>query len=92
MSEEPWKLYYYDKQLLQGGPGRAGFVRLMFEEAGVPYIEENERIYQLFRGGEWKGYPTFAPPLIQRGIWKYYFRTSLEKLTLPSMLLPHVFI
>ncbi|PVD30114.1 hypothetical protein C0Q70_09376 [Pomacea canaliculata] len=66
MSEEPWKLYYYDKQLLQGGPGRAGFVRLMFEEAGVPYIEENERIYQLFRGGEWKGYPTFAPPLIQR--------------------------
>lgn len=71
MSEEPWKLYYWPPEVLQGGPGRAEFVRLIFEEARVPYKEVNENIFQLFKGGQWQGYPAFAVPLIQKGnlIW-----------------------
>ncbi|KAK7110297.1 glutathione S-transferase P 1-like isoform X2 [Littorina saxatilis] len=67
MSEEAWKLYYHSLERLQGSYGRAEFVRLVLEEAGVSYKMVHDNIAQLFKGGEWQGYPAFAPPLIQRG-------------------------
>lgn len=67
MSEEPWKVYYWPLEVLQGSYGLAEFVRLVFEEAGVPYKMVHDNIFQLFKGGQWTGYPASAVPLIQRG-------------------------
>ena len=67
MSEEPWKVYYWPPEVLQGGSGRSEFVKLVLEAAGVPYKMVHEKIFELFKGGQWQGYPAFAVPLIQRG-------------------------
>jgi len=65
-NEEPWRLYYWPSI-----PGRGEFVRLVFEEAQVPYIDvgrvegfEKVREFVFVREG---GFPVAAPPVIQRG-------------------------
>ena len=65
MSSE-WVLYYW-----AGFPGRGEFVRLIFEEAGEKYTEENsgEVIMSEIIQGKGDGYPMFAPPLIKKGIY-----------------------
>ena len=66
--EEPWKLYYWDPvKVLQGGPGRSEFIKLVLEEAGAPYTMVHNDVFKLFKGGEWQGYPAFAVPVIERG-------------------------
>ena len=62
-----WKLYYW-----YGLPGRGDFVRLMFEEAGVPYDDvcvrdKNSAAALKFYKGEHEGFPILAPPIIQHG-------------------------
>jgi len=65
-SEEPWKLYYWP-----GFPGRGEFVRLLLEEAQVPYIDvgNKEGVSEImkFIKGENEGFPMAAPPIISRG-------------------------
>ena len=59
-----WILYYWP-----GFPGRGDFVRLVFEEAGVKYQEENDTtiiVNEVLRGKR-EGYPMFAPPMIKKG-------------------------
>ena len=64
MADKKWKLIYWP-----GFSGRGDFVRLMFEEAGVPYedvgntegVEAVLRYYQ----GKHGGYPVLAPPIIE---------------------------
>lgn len=66
-SDSDWVLYYWD-----GFVGRGEFVRLMFEEAGVKYSEENsgEIIMNEIILGKGEGYPMFAPPMIKKGNFK----------------------
>lgn len=73
-SEEPWELYYWAAVKEDGKNhmiGRGEFVRLMFEIAGVPYIDhgmmDTSRVFEFVRGGGNKGFPAFAPPLIKKG-------------------------
>jgi len=69
--EEPWQLFYWPSI-----PGRGEFVRLILEEAKVPYIdvarikeEEGGGVPAILRHLEGKvdGFPVFAPPFIRRG-------------------------
>ena len=76
MSKEPWKVYYWPPEVLQGGSGRSEFVKLVLEEAGVPYKMVHEKTYELFKGGQWQGYPAFAVPLIQRGKQSYMYTSD----------------
>ena len=41
---------------------RAALIRLIFEEAGVPYTECDKPL-----DGELEGYPTLSPPLVKKG-------------------------
>ncbi|XP_052803818.1 glutathione S-transferase P 1-like [Mya arenaria] len=63
-SDEGWTLVYWDVC-----PGRAEFLRLLFEEAGVLYTEVNDRdiIIKDVIKGEGGLYPHFAPPVIKKG-------------------------
>ncbi|KAL4222029.1 hypothetical protein ACF0H5_018073 [Mactra antiquata] len=64
MSDQ-WKLYYYT-----GFAGRAEFIRLMFEEADVLYVQSTEgfaELRKLIIDGEMEGYPHFAPPVVTKG-------------------------
>jgi len=70
-SNEPWKLHYWP-----GFPGRGEFVRLIFEEAGVPYEEPartpgvqvaSSEVLSIYKGQIDTGFPIFAPPIIQKG-------------------------
>lgn len=64
MSDD-WVLYYYPNF-----SGRAEFIRLVFEEAGIPYRECEESfagIRRLINEGEMEGYPHFAPPMVKKG-------------------------
>ena len=66
MSEDAgWELHYWPLV------GRGEFVRLLFEEAGVPYKELNDteilsKIYK-FKTVEQSGFPNFALPVIVKG-------------------------
>jgi len=65
-NEEPWRLYYWPT-----GPGRGEFVRLVFEEAQVPYIDVGrvegfEKVREFVFVRE-EGFPVAAAPVIQRG-------------------------
>ena len=64
-----WILYYWP-----GFPGRGEFARLVFEEAGIKYTEENDRdkITNEIILGKGEGYPMFAPPMIKKGM--HYIR------------------
>lgn len=62
-----WELLYW-KSL----PGRGDFVRLMFEEAGVPYddvcrIADSHNACLQHMKGEAEGFPVLYPPIIKRG-------------------------
>lgn len=64
MADKEWKLYYWP-----GFAGRGDMVRLMFEEAGVPYEDVGktqgvEAVLNIFQGKH-DGPPLFAPPIIQ---------------------------
>lgn len=59
-----WYLYYW-----AGFPGRGEFIRLIFEEAGVPYSEVNDgtKLYNEIITGQLDLFPHFAPPVIKKG-------------------------
>ena len=67
--EDNWELLYWP-----GFPGRGEFVRLVFEEAGVPYTDlvrdgkwtTDDMVKYFFQGGN-TGYPVFAPPVVRKG-------------------------
>eukprot|EP00794_Sanderia_malayensis_P004677 gene4677-5287_t len=65
-SEECWELYYWPLA------GRGEFVRVIFEEAGVAYKENNdaELLTSMFKQAKDTGWPCFAPPMIKRGDFK----------------------
>ena len=58
---ETWELYYWPLA------GRGEFVRVIFEEAGVPYKEINDGLAPLFREHKLEGWPCLAPPMIKKG-------------------------
>lgn len=65
-SEEPWVLHYWP--IL----GRGEFVRIIFEELGVPYVDKPENCMEYFHGGKLRfgeidQFPSFAPPMLQKG-------------------------
>ncbi len=67
MADE-WKLLYWHYL-----PGRGDFVRLMFEEASVPYDDVCRRegnpsaLLKYYKGEVDSSYPVFAPPIILHG-------------------------
>ncbi len=72
----PWELYYWANVKEDGRNhmiGRGEFVRLMFEAAGVPYIDRGVEKGGAFvaafcwGGGNAGGWPIFAPPAIKKG-------------------------
>ena len=69
MAEPKWTLIYW---YFTPGVGRGEFVRLMFEEAGVPYDDpcrktKNSAAAMKFLKGEEEGYPVQFPPIIKKG-------------------------
>ncbi|XP_066927120.1 glutathione S-transferase-like [Clytia hemisphaerica] len=62
--ETDWQLIYWP-----GFCGRGEFVRLVFEEAGIKYVENNdaEYIYKYFKchENEMDGFPMLSPPIIK---------------------------
>src|SRR5262245_17007484 len=70
-TEERYELFYWPKI-----PGRGEFVRLVFEEAGVPYVDVARQpeaegggvaaIMKFIKGGESGALP-FAPPFLRVG-------------------------
>jgi glutathione S-transferase len=71
-AEAPWELIYWGdwKEGVNHMIGRGEFVRLIFEEAGVPYIERGKEegfvAKFVFQGGN-TDFPAFAPPIIKKG-------------------------
>eukprot|EP01102_Stenamoeba_stenopodia_P007443 TRINITY_DN2082_c0_g3_i1.p1 TRINITY_DN2082_c0_g3~~TRINITY_DN2082_c0_g3_i1.p1 ORF type:complete len:265 (+),score=57.66 TRINITY_DN2082_c0_g3_i1:26-796(+) len=69
----PWELYYWAnvKEGKNRLIGRGEFVRLLFEAAGVPFIDHGVQnpssVAAFVYGGGNKGFPIFAPPVIKRG-------------------------
>nr|ACM44934.1 sigma-class glutathione S-transferase [Laternula elliptica] len=59
---DKWVLYYWP-----GFKGRAEFVRLVFEEAGIPYLESNQGVADSIIKGEIGGYPVMMPPVVAKG-------------------------
>jgi len=69
-NEKPWELYYWP-----GLQGRGEFVRLVFEEAGVPYKDVArlpkdqgggaDKVMHFFKGSP-DEFPVAAPPVIKR--------------------------
>ena len=71
MSVDPYELYYWPTI-----PGRGEFVRLVLEEAGVPYVDVGRRPRKqgggieaviAFYAGRREGHPVFAPPVLVHG-------------------------
>jgi glutathione S-transferase len=71
VSFTPYELYYWPEI-----PGRGEFVRLVLEEAGVPYLDVArqppaegggvEAVVAFYAGGH-AGHPVFAPPVLKQG-------------------------
>ena len=62
-SADEWVLYYDPKTAERAEP-----VRLIFEEAGVPYQECQESYDRIkIIGGRITEYPTFSPPVVRKG-------------------------
>lgn len=68
---EPYELYYWPNI-----PGRGEFVRLVLEEAGVPYVDVARQPRKqgggmeavlAFYAGKHAGHPVFAPPVLKQG-------------------------
>jgi glutathione S-transferase len=71
MSTTPYELYYWPSI-----PGRGEFVRLVLEEAGVPYVDVGRgprkegggvEAVVAFYAGRNSGHPVFAPPVLKHG-------------------------
>lgn len=71
-----WELFYWAQMKDDGKNhmiGRGEFVRLLFELAGVPYVDHGvmdggaHKVFKFVRGGENVDFPVFAPPAIKRG-------------------------
>ena len=68
MSTTPYELYYWPDI-----PGRGEFVRLVLEEAGVPWVDVGRRpktgmkAVLDFYAGKPAGHPIFAPPVLKQG-------------------------
>lgn len=65
--EEPWVLHYWP-----GFAGRGEFVRVVLEEVGAAYVNKHDQCMEYFHGGKARFgdagiYPSFAPPLLQKG-------------------------
>ncbi len=63
----PYQLYYWD-----GLQGRGEFVRLVLEEAGVPYVDVARKkggmpALKASLDGDQVDHPSFAPPVLQAG-------------------------
>jgi len=71
--EVPWELYYWAS--IKDGKnrmiGRGEFVRLLFEAAGVPFVDHGVQdpssVAAFVFGGNKDGFPVFAPPIIKKG-------------------------
>jgi len=69
-TNDKWELIYWP-----GIPGRGEFIRLIFEEAGIEYVdvaktlgpEEATSTVMKYLKGENKGFPVAAPPIIKKG-------------------------
>ena len=63
MSEPEYTLYYWPLA------GRGEFVRVMFEEAGVPYkdISDAPTTTKAVKENGLGGFPSFAPPVLKKG-------------------------
>ncbi|KAG2423229.1 hypothetical protein HXX76_015486 [Chlamydomonas incerta] len=65
--QQPWELWYWP-----GIKGRGEYVRLVFEEAGVPYKDMGQSagfagiMEFVWKGGN-AGFPIRAPPAVRRG-------------------------
>lgn len=63
-----WELLYW--HIL---PGRGDFVRLLFEEAGVPYVDvarkegNSSKVFEFVQRGKTTNLPTLFPPIIRKG-------------------------
>ena len=57
-SQDVWLLYLYPEVA-----DRTALIRLIFEEAGVPYTECDKPP----EDGKLEGYPTLSPPLVKKG-------------------------
>lgn len=69
MASPEWKLIYW---YFAPGVGRGEFVRLMFEEAGVPYEDicrdtKDNAVAMKYLKGEESGHPVQFPPIIRNG-------------------------
>jgi glutathione S-transferase len=71
MTTTPYELYYWPNI-----PGRGEFVRLVLEEAGVPYVDVGRRprnegggveAVVAYWAGKSPGHPVFAPPVLKHG-------------------------
>lgn len=62
-TDAEWELWYWPLA------GRGEFVRLLFEEAGVPYKQVNDPqlLADKFKGQTKQGWPVFAVPMIKKG-------------------------
>jgi glutathione S-transferase len=69
---DTWQLLYWPAKDADGkvaaGAGRAEYLRVMFEEAGVPYEEVTAGLREFFwEKLDLQTYPTLAPPAIRKG-------------------------
>lgn len=65
-----WEILYHNIPCA----GRAEFVRLIFEEAGVPYTEPmktQEEIRDTIMNNKLGGFPVMFPPVLKRGTCRY---------------------
>lgn len=69
MSDAPYELVYWPTL-----PGRGEFIRLVFEDAQVPYVDVAREVGEAgfpeviaWRKGERGGHPVFAPPILHHG-------------------------
>lgn len=71
-SADKWQILYWPALDADGkvsaGAGRAEYLRVMFEEAGVPYEDVSARLRDFFWTRlDMQPYPTLAPPAIRKG-------------------------
>ena len=87
VTADTWELFYWarpDSNGVNTMIGRGEFVRLMFEVAGVPYIDHGmvsgaNVVFQFCRGGGNSGFPIFAPPAIKKGEFILYQTPSIMR-------------
>lgn len=85
-AEAPWELFYWARLEADGKNhmiGRGEFVRLMFEAAGVSYIDHGLKgggvVADFCFGEDNSGFPVFAPPAIRKGTFVLSQTPSIMK-------------